>query len=397
MATRAKADQGVTVLNNVLKIGEVSVIFNRTLRIPDDGGSYPLPPGLGHFPVRRVSDHQHRVPESWKTHGGVFLPMYQREALWLKFSGPHWKPNAVKVAMGKVCALTGKQWSESLHNVPEQQDYIVVPKQPWIDGINSGNDTVRQFVAMPLGMGYTVEGQVTGEEKHGGLQLCVFEPKAGHFEAPVFPPARTFGFSPPSHPIVPEASESYAQTDSAAFGARPPSSAPTFFGGGTRLQATFGSSSSDGPTRAAARPSAASDLAVGRQKLSTPVAAAGVEMGLAAGGRMRQEIYADPHGLSVWDESSYSRVFVHLCNSEMWRQITGEAPPESPVTAQTYSRYGMPWFELYDEGQVGIDASDKLAAVKSVKEMDAAKGFGPLQDDSSISFSSKTVVKDGQW
>jgi hypothetical protein len=31
-----------------------SITFKRTLRIPDDGGIYPLPPGLGEFPVRRI-------------------------------------------------------------------------------------------------------------------------------------------------------------------------------------------------------------------------------------------------------------------------------------------------------------------------------------------------------
>ena len=66
------------------------------------------------------------------------------------------------------------------------QDYVVAPPQPWLDGINAGDGFIKQFVAMPLGQGYTVEGQVTGEETHGGLQLVVFDPKPGRFpdEAP---------------------------------------------------------------------------------------------------------------------------------------------------------------------------------------------------------------------
>ena len=32
------------------------VEFERTLRIPDDGRDYPLPPGLGNFPLRHVDD-----------------------------------------------------------------------------------------------------------------------------------------------------------------------------------------------------------------------------------------------------------------------------------------------------------------------------------------------------
>lgn len=33
------------------------VDFQRTLRIPDDNREYPLPPGLGHFPMEHVEDH----------------------------------------------------------------------------------------------------------------------------------------------------------------------------------------------------------------------------------------------------------------------------------------------------------------------------------------------------
>ena len=64
---------------NVLEVGDVRLTFQRTLRIPDDGRAYPLPPGLGAFPLRRVDDYASRVPEGWAERGGVFLPMYQRE------------------------------------------------------------------------------------------------------------------------------------------------------------------------------------------------------------------------------------------------------------------------------------------------------------------------------
>jgi hypothetical protein len=62
------------------------VEFQRTLRIPDDGRDYPLPPGLGEFPLRHVDDFHERVPERWLQHGGVMLPMYQSEAMWLNFT-----------------------------------------------------------------------------------------------------------------------------------------------------------------------------------------------------------------------------------------------------------------------------------------------------------------------
>ena len=61
---------------------QCQVDFQRTLRIPDDNREYPLPPGLGNFPLNHVDDYSGKVPDSWITHGGVFLPMYQAEALW---------------------------------------------------------------------------------------------------------------------------------------------------------------------------------------------------------------------------------------------------------------------------------------------------------------------------
>ncbi|MCS6911700.1 MAG: hypothetical protein NZ890_00490, partial [Myxococcota bacterium] len=247
------------------------ITFQRTLRIPDDGKAYPLPPGLGPFPIRRVLDYEKRVPSSWVRTSGVFIPMYQREAMWLSFQARPWRPNAVKVAAGKINAVSGKPWDQRLAP-PERraagedlQDYLVCPPQPWLDGFNTGHGTIRQFVAMPLGMGYTVEGQLTGQEQHGGLQLIVYEPRPGRF--PDRPPLGDRG------PRV-----------------------------GTLLEGMAAA-----PAPAMAAPAMAAPSGRGR------------EMGLAAGGTMTQKIYPDPHGIDTWDESNYGRVFVHIVNSMMWQ------------------------------------------------------------------------------
>ena len=73
------------------------ISFQRTLRIPDDNQPYPLPAGLGRFPLHHVDDYYQRLPASWEQHGGVFLPLYQSEALWLDFS----RLKAARVA-GKI-------------------------------------------------------------------------------------------------------------------------------------------------------------------------------------------------------------------------------------------------------------------------------------------------------
>jgi hypothetical protein len=60
---------------------------------------------------------------------------------------------------------------KSLNGVAPKQDYIVSPNQLWLDGIAIKPGVVRQFVAMPMDSGYSIERQVTGMDNVGGLQL----------------------------------------------------------------------------------------------------------------------------------------------------------------------------------------------------------------------------------
>jgi hypothetical protein len=164
----------------------LAVSFQRTLRIPDDGRAYPLPPGLGRLPIFQARDYATRLPRAWAESGGVFVPMRQREALWIAFDGADWHPGAVQIGVGGINAVSGQPWGGALTADP--QDYLVCPDQPWLDGINVGQGVIRQFVAMPLGAGYTVEAQLTGKEEAGGIQVRVIEAKPGRF--PSRPPRR---------------------------------------------------------------------------------------------------------------------------------------------------------------------------------------------------------------
>lgn len=174
-----KQDELIVTAPQVHKLAECRMHLQRTLRIPDDNREYPLPAGLGKFPIFHVDDFADRVPPSWIEHGGVFFPMYQSEAAWLNFDGLGEYPFAVKVAAGKINAVTGEPWEDGLSDAP--QDYLVIPEQPWLDGFSISEGLVRQFVAMPLGEGYTAEGQITGQEEHGGLQLAFYPMKAEYY------------------------------------------------------------------------------------------------------------------------------------------------------------------------------------------------------------------------
>lgn len=299
----------------------MTVHFQRTLRIPDDGASYPLPPGLGSFPLRHVDDFAPRIPPAWLEQGGVMLPMYQAEAMWLHFDDGYigdrgtGYPFAIKVATGKRNAVTGSEWRPRLDRRP--QDYLVAPEQPWLDGYCVEQGLVRQFVAMPLGAGYTAEEQVTGKAEHGGLQIMVYPMKGKVFE-------RRF----PRRAIRPMARE--------ATGALLACAAP------------------------------------------------GADMGLAPGGLMRQEIYDDPFDINDWDTDHSSRCFVHIANSMVWRAITGEEPPTTPPTSEEYTRAGLPWFDYLDENASALGGSKILAGLKSVFTMGKEKGDVPLPENQTV-------------
>lgn len=273
----------------------VTIAFQRTLRIPDTGRDYPLPPGLGRFPLRHAEDYP-ALSARIGARGGVVLPIWQAEALWLDFGpGPEGDrefPVAIKVAAGKINAVTGEAWSAPLHRAP--QDYLVWPEQPWLDGFAVAGGIVRQFVAMPLGEGYSVEEQLTGGAEWGGLQISVT-------------------------PLRREAWERWRHRPVAA-------ACPAMF-------------------------------------------CESAEMGLGAGGRMRQVVHEDPHDLEDWDMRATQRVFVTLCHAAQWRALTGEAAPTEPPTARAYAEAGLPWFEHYGAGTAALPGGARLAGVASVGKL----------------------------
>ena len=324
---------------------KLSIDFQRTLRIPDDNKTYPLPPGLGSFPLKHVDDYSKNVPAAWNDHGGVMLPMYQAEALWIYFSGTyiedryHEYPFAVKIASGKINAVDGLSWADGLSQDP--QNYIVSPEQPWIDGYCVERGTIRQFVAMPLGKGYTAEEQITGKGDVGGLQIQVFPMKRDRFEK-YFPVRPKLEYSEDICCCEPFGDVGYANK---------------------------------------------------------------LEMGLAPGGKMKQEIYDDPYKLDDWDLTQPSRCFIHIANSHVWSTITGDKPPTKPPTAKEYADAGLPWFDYYDENHNALKGSKKLAGLKSVKEMGDGNGESPLPENEvpgnlkvhNIQKKNKNLVREGSF
>jgi hypothetical protein len=279
-----------------------SIHFQRTLRIPDDGRDYPLPAGLGAFPLRHLDDYARSIPGEWLKRGGIVMPMHQAEAMWIFFDGGRSDyPFAVKIATGKINAVSGEPWTAHLNRDP--QEYIVIPKQPWLDGYCVEKGVIRQFVAMPLGEGYSVEEQLTSESRWGGVQILVYPMKAEKYET-----------------LYADRHWLTLESASAACLSRP------------------------------------------------------ADMGIAPGGRMKQEIYDDPYSLEDWDQRHASRCFVTIANSVTWHAITGERPPVQPTTAAGYAKAGLPWYDYYDADAKALDGSDRFARTKTVAEMAKHKG-----------------------
>ncbi|MFQ5704465.1 MAG: hypothetical protein ACE5HT_10640 [Gemmatimonadales bacterium] len=301
---------------------KMRIDFQRTLRIPDDDRDYPLPAGLGRFPLRHVDDFAENVPASWVEHGGIMLPMYQAEAMWLNFSVSY--PFVVKVATGKINTVTGEPWKDGVNRDP--QDYLVVPAQPWLDGYCVEKGIIRQFVAMPLGNGYSVEEQVTGEAEHGGLQIVAYPLKRKAYER------------------ICLREERFSYDSDTVF---------------------------------------------------CMVAEGSPAMGLAAGGRMRQEIYDDDYDFDDWDFRHKSRCFVHIANSLVWRAVTGGQPPTVPPTAKEYRAAGIPWFDYYAENQTAVEGSGILQKVKSVVQLGKEKSDTPLTDNESIEIDKVVELRKG--
>ena len=299
-----------------------AIEFQRTLRIPDDERDYPLPPGLGSFPLRHLDDYASGLTEDWLRRGGVIAPMHQAEAMWIKFASRHnfrlhqSYPFAVKIAAGKICAITGNAWVNGLNSDP--QDYVVLPEQPWLDGYCIEKGVIRQFVAMPLGEGYTAEEQITGAAQHGGLQIAAYPMKAERYEELSVDPHKarlTPPFIRPLH-FIPHAKRR--------------------------------------------------------------------SIGLAPGGRMKQEIFNDSYGPDAWDHQHVSRCFITIVNSAQWMAITGEPPPTEPPTAKQYTEMGLPWFDYYGGDADVISGAEKLKGLRSVNRIAIDKGDAPPENDTVV-------------
>lgn len=387
-----------------------TIDFQRTLRIPDDNRAHKLPPSLGNFPLAHVDDFAAKLPAAWQKRGGVFLPMHQSEAMWIRFNSKY--PFAVKIASGKINAVTGKPWTPELNGprtfgpgyagmlpprrrtpgvlggpyndgpfgdgpfgfpvtmsdnlahygkIEGEQDYLSVPDQRWLDGFCVSKGKIRQFVAMPMGEGYTAEEQITGEALHGGLQIIVYPLKPEFYRPPT--PLR---------------------------GAVTNSVSPGFFSASASAGGVMRSMSSG----------------ISGQSMNAAYTARSLvaDMGMAPGGLMEQSIHEDKYGLEKFDQSTSEKCFVHLLNSQQYQRVTGRLPLHQPPSAADYTKAGLPWYSEGGTDSKALPGGKPLQKLDSVANLDNKMGKISLPENAPLPESPAVtvvkipnVVRNGGW
>jgi len=300
--------------------------------------------------------------------------------MWIRFHS-HGR-FAVKIHVGGVNAVSGQPSKDTdqtrarryklLSEHKSIQDYIVTPNQLWLDGIASQDGTVRQFVAMPLGSGYTVEAQITGADLIGGLQLEVVSAKES-VSAPLAIP-----YVPIPKPAGTPHFSIHIKTLTGTYLNLNVSKLHTVSEIKDSIQAKQGTPPDqqrliyDGRQLEDDRTIADYGIASGctvrvvlRLRGGGPVE---TEMGIAAGGLIKQTIVRDTNVPTIWDTENSTIFNVQILNSVAFEAITGKAPPKSPVTAKTYAAHGYRYYDIYDEKPSGIKGH--FSGVQSVAEKD---------------------------
>lgn len=338
--------------------------FHRTLRVPETGQKHQLPADLGALPIHRIEDYADKVPAHWLEDGGLFIPLYQKEAMFIQFEGNTSYPSIAKVCVGRINAVTGGPFNENLNE--HKQDYVLIPHQKWLDGINMGNGIVRQFVAMPLGQGYTVEAQLTDEETFGGFQLILYPPKEGRFSE------RDLGID--SRIKIPEPtkiSKKEEKIEENSTAQKTPldtvSAKPKLEPGATQID--------DAKTATPPPIPAHEKMTLGSSPAVLMSPAAGPGMGIAAGGNIQQQIYPDIFGALTWNADSRRVISIRLVNSITYKTITGFDPPPSPITPDLYQKSGYQWFSYFDENLGSVQGSKLLSRVQTVEEIERRRGI----------------------
>ena len=304
--------------------------------------------------------------------------------MWINFTSTH--AFVVKIWVGGVNAVSGEPARETeatmlrLLNLMKErkciQDYVVTPQQLWLDGVANADGTVRQFVAMPLGTGYSVVAQLTGEETVGGLQFEIVPSSAPDYvfvETQPMPERvvrstselgcgsmQIFVMMLTGKYITLEVSALHTIEEIKALVERRegiPPDQQRLIHKGEQLE--------DGRTL---QHYGILKESVLHLVLRLRGGGDGSEMGFAAGGLRKQTIVRDSHSPEIWQPQCGAIFNIQMLNSAYFEGIVGRLPPPTPVTAQAYAAAGLPYYSIWDEQPSGV--MGRFNGVKSVNDLD---------------------------
>ncbi|KAI0097558.1 hypothetical protein GGR51DRAFT_577988 [Nemania sp. FL0031] len=369
----------------------LTIDLNRTIRVPDNKENADLPPGLGTFPLFRVRDYAANFPPTIAKKGGIFFPMYQREAMWIDFTAD--RPFMIKIYAGGVNVVSGEHSEENAETKNRRrelisknksiQDYIVVPPQPWLDGFAVTPGIVRQFVAMPLGSGYSVEAQLTGQEVIGCLQFEITPSLPEKREVPLCNPLGGMTIyvklltgklisirCSPDNTV-----DDLKQTIRSMADIYPDRQRLIFAG----KQLEDGRRLADCNIETECVVYMAMRIMGGDGGHGGHGGHGGPRMAVAAGGKIDQVIHKDERDPSVWVKDSTITVPVHILTTDAFQEVTGQSAPPCPISASTYASADLPFFGLPEEPS---SISGDFGSVKSVNTIDVQRGIAAGEEPS---------------
>lgn len=235
------------------------------------------------------------------------------EALWISFGGRYSQPHAVLVGVSGINAVNAEPFTPNLK--PGTGSYLVAPPQQWLDGIKTGDRTVRQFRSQPLGAGLTA-GEQLNDELVNGIEIVAY---------------------PPSDEFVKRQSVLELMDDffGSTRGGGVMRGGGAMFGGGG-FQDAYGS-------------------------------------GIGVGAQIKQAIYPDSDP-ERWDPSiSPFHTRLYVVNAPQWTQLTGQEPPLPPITQD---RYPGAFFEVVNDQALG-DVATTSPDVLKLRSRQEFEGTGP--------------------
>lgn len=403
------------IIDDKLQFEDFNIQFFRTIRIPDDDKIYPLPPDMGTYQL-------------YDNNGKFSLPMYFREAMWMMFSSEC--SAALKIGIGDINVITGLPWSPGVLT-QNPQNYVCIDKQDWLDGIKvddvDGYSMVRQFIAMTMNDDSTIEKQLVklglSSNSSGLLKFEVFYKYKTNFK--VFSPQLSqyldkyksladYGlpknstvlfescyhnhnkkitlsdlgivsdkhifikkYSRENFPIyivdltgkkikIPVGDDTDIYQIKKLYTAVKgyiPFECMRFIFAGKQLDEKFTikyyNLQPESLIHLILDLKGGSLNAFNKSKKTFCK-----KMSLSAGGLIKQKIYSDQENLLHYNVDNYQCCCLQLCNSS---SFPIKIPP-SPITYQTYIKYGYPWFDLYDENIRTIERVKKshFSKIKSI-------------------------------